>query len=47
MWVEDPSNVDYKFKRNYIRWNLLPEALAVNPGLYKVIAKRIKDEIIE
>ena len=47
MWVEDPSNIDDKFKRNYIRWNLLPEALNVNPGLYKVIAKRIKDEPIE
>ena len=47
IWVEDPSNIDHKFKRNYIRCNLLPEALAINPGLYKVIAKRIKDEIIE
>jgi len=47
MWVEDPSNIDDRFKRNYIRWNLLPEALNVNPGLYKVIAKRIKAELIE
>ncbi len=47
LWVEDPSNIDDKFKRNYIRWNLLPEALVVNPGLYKVIAKRIKDESVE
>lgn len=47
LWVEDPSNIDEKFKRNYIRWNLLPNALEVNPGLYKVIAKRIKSETIE
>ena len=47
MWVEDPSNIDNKFKRNYIRWNLVPEALAVNPGLYKVIAKRIKTETVK
>lgn len=47
LWIEDPSNIDEKFKRNYIRFNLVPEALAVNPGLYKVIAKRIKAETIE
>lgn len=47
LWVEDPSNIDDKFKRNYVRWNLLPEALEVNPGLYKVIAKRIKAEKVE
>lgn len=47
LWVEDPSNIDEKFKRNYIRFNLLPEALQVNRGLYKVIAKRIAAENIE
>lgn len=47
MWVEDPSNLDEKFKRNYIRFNLLPMALEVNPGLYKVIAKRIDAEQVE
>jgi len=47
IWVEDPSNIDERFKRNYIRHHLLPEALEVNPGLYKVIAKRIKAETIE
>ena len=47
MWLEDPSNIDERFKRNYIRFNLLPEALNVNSGLYKVIAKRIKAETIE
>lgn len=46
IWVEDPSNVDEKFKRNYIRFNLLPIALDVNPGLHKVIAKRITAEQI-
>ncbi len=46
-WLEDPSNVDEKFKRNYIRHKLLPGALHVNPGLYKVIAKRIAAETIE
>ena len=44
MWVEDPSNLDEKFKRNYIRFHLLPMVLEVNPGLYKVIAKRMKEE---
>ena len=47
LWVEDPSNIDERFKRNYVRWNLVPTALEVNPGLYKVIAKRIKSETVE
>ena len=47
LWVEDPSNIDERFKRNYVRCHLVPTALEVNPGLYKVIAKRIKSEIIE
>jgi len=47
MWVEDPSNIDERFKRNYIRFHLLPTALEVNSGLYKVIAKRIKTETVE
>lgn len=46
-WLEDPTNIDERFKRNYIRFNFLPEAISVNPGLYKVIAKRIKDELVE
>lgn len=40
-WVEDSSNVDTKFIRNFIRAELIPKALIVNPGLAKIISKKI------
>ena len=39
--VLDPSNTDTKFMRNYIRHELVPRAMRVNPGLHKVIRKKI------
>ena len=42
--VADPSNNDTRFMRNYIRHELLPKALRVNPGIYKVMRKKIKNE---
>lgn len=38
----DESNSDTKYMRNYIRHELLPKALRVNPGLHKVLRKKIK-----
>lgn len=43
-WMEDPSNEDINFTRNYIRHNLMPHALAVNPGLKKVMRKKVLAE---
>jgi tRNA(Ile)-lysidine synthase len=40
-WVEDKSNSDMAFMRNLIRNKIVPEALKVNPGLHKVIFKKI------
>ena len=40
-WMEDPSNKDTNFTRNYIRHNLMPHALAVNPGFKKVMRKKV------
>lgn len=40
-WLEDVTNLDPKFQRNYIRHNLLPHALHVNPGLYKTVKKLV------
>lgn len=42
-WVDDSSNGDTKYTRNYIRHELVPHALRVNPGLHKTIAKKIED----
>lgn len=41
-WVEDNSNKDTKYTRNYIRHEFMPHVLTVNPGIQKVIAKKVK-----
>ena len=43
-WIEDESNNDNKYMRNFIRHEIMPKALVVNPGLHKVIAKKVKEE---
>ena len=43
-WVEDTSNEDTKFMRNFIRKELVDKCLVVNPGLHKVIRKKILEE---
>jgi tRNA(Ile)-lysidine synthase TilS/MesJ len=40
-YVHDKSNEDTKYARNRIRNNIIPEALAVNPGLHKVVGKLV------
>lgn len=40
-WLEDESNREVTFPRNRIRHLIVPEALKVNPGLNKVIKKKI------
>ena len=39
-WIEDRSNQDTRFTRNYIRKELIPHCLRVNPGLHKMIKKK-------
>ena len=46
-WIEDTSNNDIKFTRNYIRHQLMPHALRVNPGLFKLIQKRLIDRQLQ
>lgn len=43
-WAEDLSNTNTAYARNRIRHNIMPEAVLVNPGLDKVIRKKILDE---
>lgn len=43
-WLEDISNQDTHYPRNRIRHNILPEALKVNPGLLKVLKKKVLNE---
>lgn len=40
-WAEDLSNRDVSYARNRIRHNIIPEAKIINPGLNKVIRKKL------
>lgn len=41
----DNSNSNVKFTRNYIRHELMPKALRVNPGLHKVLRKKVRQAV--
>jgi tRNA(Ile)-lysidine synthase len=43
-WVEDSSNEDVGFMRNFIRKELIEKCLVVNPGLHTVIRKKVLDD---
>lgn len=43
-WVDDPSNENTDYMRNHIRHEMLPAVLKVNPGIHKIVAKKIKDD---
>ena len=40
-WIEDPSNSSTHYMRNYVRKHIVPHALKVNPGLRKVLRKKM------
>lgn len=41
-WIEDESNKNSRYTRNYIRNELMPHALRVNPGLPKMVKKIVE-----
>lgn len=41
-WIEDSSNQDTSYMRNFIRHEVVQKALVVNPGLHKVVSKKIE-----
>jgi tRNA(Ile)-lysidine synthase len=43
-WIEDDSNADICYTRNYIRHEMMPHILKVNPGIHKTIAKKVKED---
>lgn len=43
-WLDDPSNLNQDFTRNFIRHTLLPNALKVNPGLYKTVKRKVLEQ---
>lgn len=44
--VEDPTNIETNYTRNFIRHILLPNALRVNPGLFTTIKNLYRKEKI-
>lgn len=45
-WIEDDSNADIGYTRNYIRHEMMPHVLKVNPGIHKTIAKKVKEDAV-
>lgn len=43
-YIEDDSNEDIHYTRNYIRHKMMENVLAVNPGIHKTIAKKVKED---
>lgn len=43
-WIEDESNQDTKYMRNYVRNVLMPHALHINPGLHTLVKKIIENK---
>ena len=44
-YIQDDSNTDTCYTRNYIRHEMMPHVLKVNPGIHKVVAKKVKEEL--
>lgn len=44
LWAEDFTNLDFKYKRNYIRHNVVDKFKEINPGIEKVIRKKVLSE---
>ena len=45
-YLNDPGNKDESFMRSIVRHKIVPEALRVNPGLRKVLFKKIQSESV-
>ena len=41
-YIDDPSNTNVGFMRNKIRHDIVPNVLEVNPGIHKVLAKKVQ-----
>ena len=43
-YIQDDSNEDIHYTRNYIRHKMMENVFAVNPGIYKTIAKKVRED---
>lgn len=46
-WVEDASNSNTDYTRNYIRHKLMNHALCVNPGLHSMLRKKLEERGVD
>lgn len=44
-WIEDPTNSDCRYTRNYIRHKLIPSVKEVNPGFRKVVKRKLIEKL--
>ena len=45
-FIQDPSNNDISFMRNYVRHNIVSHSLIINPGIRKTLIKKIELNLI-
>lgn len=45
--IQDPSNEDISYMRNLIRKEVVPSCLKVNPGLHRVVARKVQAQFDE
>lgn len=43
-WIEDDSNKNTKYTRNYIRNEMMPHVLKVNPGIHTLVKKIVENK---
>jgi tRNA(Ile)-lysidine synthase len=43
-YIEDDSNSDTCYTRNYIRHEMMPHVLRVNPGIHKNVSKKVRED---
>jgi len=46
-YVEDASNAELRYTRNYVRHVCVPHVKHINPGIEKTISKKILNEVVE
>lgn len=46
-YILDKSNHDVSFARNRIRHNIVPEIMKINPGIHKVMKKKLLENCVE
>lgn len=43
-WIEDTSNTNTQYTRNYIRKEMMPHVLRVNPGIHSMVKKIVENK---